>query len=220
MCHGTGPKPARWFLDNSIYELCTLKNWRPNNNTIWLLYIILYIIINYSKLGCHNMIIWFLVVLEIHYHHHLFTDFYSMGGPHKSPTVTWPPEVTDSQPGQQKGRLKQVESLTTGICMKNKNLFLIICDILWQSVIFCDILWYFEAGLWIEKSLFKKWCGAAVACPWEVSASAKEGLADFFSDWFGSLRLHHKERLRNSVKSFEGSTLWSHLARLQARKHV
>jgi len=27
----------------------------------------------------------------------------------------------------------------------------------------------------------------------QVSASAKEGLADFFSDWFGSLRLHHKE---------------------------
>ena len=32
----------------------------------------------------------------------------------------------------------------------------------------------------------------------EVSASTKEGLADFFSDWFGSLRLHHKDRLRNS----------------------
>eukprot|EP00434_Breviolum_minutum_P031541 symbB.v1.2.027890.t1/scaffold2895.1/size67727/2 len=27
----------------------------------------------------------------------------------------------------------------------------------------------------------------------QVSANAKEGLADFLSDWFGSLRLHHKE---------------------------
>ena len=28
----------------------------------------------------------------------------------------------------------------------------------------------------------------------QAGAGAREGLADFFSDWFGALRLHHKAR--------------------------
>ena len=160
------------------------------------------------------MIIWFLAVICPLYSTSSSTDFYSMGGPHKSsPEIatmaTWGDRLAT------RGALEAGRNWQSGFVWSTRT-----CS--WQSVTFCDILRYSVIfwGWIVNFNHFKKWCGAAVVCPWEVSASAKEGLADFFSDWFGSLRLHHKERLRNSVKSFEGSTLWSHLARLQARKHV
>jgi hypothetical protein len=131
--------------------------WRPNNNTIWLLWII------QNGMPCF-MIIWFLAVICPLYSTSSSTDFYSMGGPHKSsPEIatmaTWGDRLAT------RGALEAGRNWQSGFVWRTRTCSwqsVTFCDILWYSVIFWDILWYFEAGLWISitsrSDVGQQWC--------------------------------------------------------------